>query len=95
MTATGPDRPVIEVGFGILVYPPQGDAEPWRATFTENGPRCPACRQLCYLCVDLGPRDCCLRHPRSLSSCVTAGERAGNHTCTRLPRQDSNLEPAG
>ena len=32
-------RPVIELGFGILVYPPETDGEPWRATFTENGQR--------------------------------------------------------
>jgi hypothetical protein len=34
-----PDRPVIELDFGILVYPPETDGEPWRATFTENGQR--------------------------------------------------------
>jgi hypothetical protein len=34
-----PARPVIEVGFGILVYPPEAEGEPWRATFTENGQR--------------------------------------------------------
>ncbi len=34
-----PDRPVIELEFGILVYPPETDGEPWRATFTENGQR--------------------------------------------------------
>ena len=33
------DRPVIELDFGILVYPPETDGEPWRATFTENGQR--------------------------------------------------------
>ena len=32
-------RPVIELEFGILVYPPETDGEPWRATFTENGQR--------------------------------------------------------
>ena len=32
-------RPVIELEFGILVYPPEADGEPWRATFTENGQR--------------------------------------------------------
>jgi hypothetical protein len=32
-----PDRPVIELDFGILVYPPETDGEPWRAVFTENG----------------------------------------------------------
>jgi len=32
-----PDRPVIELEFGILVYPPEGEGEPWRAVFTENG----------------------------------------------------------
>jgi hypothetical protein len=30
---------VIELGFGILVYPPEAGGEPWRATFTENGQR--------------------------------------------------------
>src|SRR5260370_16455164 len=34
-----PDRPVIELEFGILVYPPETDGEPWRAVFTENGER--------------------------------------------------------
>jgi len=34
-----PDRPVIELEFGILVYPPEGEGEPWRAVFTENGQR--------------------------------------------------------
>ena len=34
-----PARAVIEVGFGIVVYPPEADGEPWRATFTENGQR--------------------------------------------------------
>jgi integrase len=33
------DRPVIELDFGILVYPPETDGEPWRAVFTENGER--------------------------------------------------------
>jgi integrase len=32
-------RPVIELGLGILVYPPETDREPWRAVFTENGQR--------------------------------------------------------
>jgi integrase len=32
-------RPVVELEFGILVYPPEADGEPWRATFTENGQR--------------------------------------------------------
>jgi hypothetical protein len=32
-------RPVIELDLGILVYPPETDGEPWRATFTENGQR--------------------------------------------------------
>ena len=32
-------RPVIELDFGILVYPPETDGEPWRAVFTENGQR--------------------------------------------------------
>jgi integrase len=32
-------RPVIELGFGILVYPPETEGKPWRAVFTENGRR--------------------------------------------------------
>ena len=32
-------RPVIELEFGILVYPPETNGEPWRAVFTENGQR--------------------------------------------------------
>jgi hypothetical protein len=32
-------RVVVEVGCGILVYPPEEAGEPWRATFTENGRR--------------------------------------------------------
>ena len=34
-----PARPVIEMDFGILVYPPEAGGEPWRAVFTENGQR--------------------------------------------------------
>jgi hypothetical protein len=34
-----PARPVVELEFGILVYPPEADWEPWRAVFTENGQR--------------------------------------------------------
>jgi hypothetical protein len=30
---------VIELDFGILVYPPETGGEPWRAVFTENGQR--------------------------------------------------------
>jgi hypothetical protein len=30
---------VIEMDFGILVYPPEADGEPWRAVFTEYGQR--------------------------------------------------------
>jgi hypothetical protein len=30
---------VIELDFGILVYPPETGGEPWRAVFTENGKR--------------------------------------------------------
>jgi integrase len=37
--AVDPARPVIELGFGILVYPPETDWGPWRATFTEHGQR--------------------------------------------------------
>ena len=32
-------RPVIELGLGILVYPPETGGEPSRATFTEHGQR--------------------------------------------------------
>jgi integrase len=32
-------RTVVELGLGILVYPPETDGEPWRATFIENGQR--------------------------------------------------------
>jgi hypothetical protein len=32
-------RPVIELESGILVYPPEAEGEPWRASFTENGRR--------------------------------------------------------
>lgn len=32
-------RQVIELGCGILVYPPGEAGEPWRATFVENGRR--------------------------------------------------------
>jgi len=38
-SARHPDRPVIELGSGIVVYPPEADGEPWRAVFTENGQR--------------------------------------------------------
>jgi len=37
--STDASRPVIELGLGILVYPPETDREPWRATFTEHGQR--------------------------------------------------------
>ena len=30
---------MVEVGCGVLVYPPEAAGEPWRATFTENGRR--------------------------------------------------------
>jgi integrase len=29
-------RVVVELDFGILVYPPEAEGEPWRATFTED-----------------------------------------------------------
>jgi hypothetical protein len=32
-------RVVVEAECGILVYPPEAEGEPWRATFTENGRR--------------------------------------------------------
>jgi integrase len=32
-------RPVIELDFGILVYPPETNGEPWRAVFSEQGQR--------------------------------------------------------
>jgi integrase len=35
----GAGRVVVEAGFGVLVYPPEAEGEPWRATFTENGRR--------------------------------------------------------
>ena len=38
-SARHPARPVVELECGILVYPPEADGEPWRATFTENGQR--------------------------------------------------------
>jgi integrase len=34
-----PARAVIELGFGVLVYPPEAGGEAWRAVFTENGQR--------------------------------------------------------
>ena len=37
--AVDPSRPVIELEFGILVYPAETDGEPWRATFAEHGQR--------------------------------------------------------
>jgi len=33
------DRSVIEVGWGVTVYPPRRDGEPWRAAFVESGLR--------------------------------------------------------
>jgi hypothetical protein len=30
---------VVELEFGIVVYPPEADGESWRAVFTENGQR--------------------------------------------------------
>ena len=38
-SARHPDRPVIELECGIVVYPPEAEGEPWRAVFTENGQR--------------------------------------------------------
>ena len=38
-SARHPDRPVVELGSGIVVYPPEAEGEPWRAVFTENGQR--------------------------------------------------------
>lgn len=34
-----PGRQVVELGYGILVYPPERPGSPWRATFIENGRR--------------------------------------------------------
>ena len=34
-SARHPDRPVIELGCGILVYPPEADGEPWRAVWVS------------------------------------------------------------
>ena len=55
----------------------------------------PAARRFVGICGDLGPRGRFLRHGDSLSSCVVAGERADDVSSEWLPRQDSNLEPAG
>ena len=38
-SARGSARVVVEVGWGVLVYPPEGAVGVWRATFTENGRR--------------------------------------------------------
>ena len=38
-SARDPGRAVIEVGCGIVVYPPEEAGVPWRAVFTENGRR--------------------------------------------------------
>jgi len=38
-SAGHPDRPVVELEFGIVVYLPEAEGEPWRAVFTENGQR--------------------------------------------------------
>jgi hypothetical protein len=38
-SACDPGRVVIELGWGVTVYPPEVDGEPWRATFVENGRR--------------------------------------------------------
>ncbi len=34
-----PDRPVIECGWGVVVYPPEVAGGVWRAAFTEGGVR--------------------------------------------------------
>jgi len=34
-----PARVVVELDLGIIVYPPEAEGEPWRATFTEGGRR--------------------------------------------------------
>jgi hypothetical protein len=46
-------------------------------------------------CGDLAPHGRCLRHGTPSLSCVRAGERADDVSSSWLPRQDSNLEPAG
>jgi hypothetical protein len=38
-SARDPGRVVVEVGCGIVVYPPEGAGMPWRAVLTENGRR--------------------------------------------------------
>ncbi len=38
-SADGSGRVVVEVGVGIVVYPPEEEGVPWRAVFTENGQR--------------------------------------------------------
>ncbi len=60
---------------------------------SRRGPCPPAAGRLRYFCVDLGPRQRCVRHRGSLTSCVLAGERAGNSTWTGHPEKDSNLRP--
>jgi hypothetical protein len=34
-----PGRPVVEVWWGVVVYPPEAAGGLWRAVFTENGER--------------------------------------------------------
>jgi hypothetical protein len=38
-SARDPGRVVVEVGCGIVVYPPEGEGGAWRAVFTEGGRR--------------------------------------------------------
>ena len=46
MTAVEPERPVIELQFGILVYPPRDAGRPWRAVWYENDQR-RGCESVC------------------------------------------------
>jgi hypothetical protein len=39
MAALQPGRVVVEVGLGVVVYPPEAPGGSWRAVFTENGQR--------------------------------------------------------
>src|ERR1700677_4170923 len=34
-----PNRTVVELGLGVVVYPPEVAGDPWCAVFTENGRR--------------------------------------------------------
>jgi len=52
----------------------------------KRAPRRLAGGELCYFCVDLGPRGRHAHHGTLLSSCVVAGERTDNLGTAGLPR---------